>query len=202
MSVCFLLSTEEVKSLLNALSTNEIEKYFGAETFAKFVSFTKEKLHDVKAIISTLESAGNDLEELANKIEEGKIGSAYGNELRTTLAEELKVEALNENFIKNKSISQIPRADYLISLCVKEKIVFLFVLEILMSNDKALEAVLKEAIELLSEFIEEKDDFFTMLEIYLDPVERAEFEEALKEALSLIGKHEETHENFWAFFEN
>jgi hypothetical protein len=41
-----------------------------------------------------------------------------------------------------------------------------------------------------------------MLEIYLDPVERAEFEEALKEAEELMGKHEETHENFWAFFED
>jgi len=202
MSVCFLLSKEEVEGLLNSLSENEIEKYFGAETFAKFVSYAKEKLKSTNEILSTLESAGEDLRALANKIEEGKIGSAYDNELRKEIVEELEVEAFNEDFIKNKSISEIPRADYLLSLCIKEKIVFLFTLEILFENDKTLEPVLKEASELLSEFVEEKDDFFTMLEIYLDPVERAEFEEALKEALNLMGKHEENHENFWAFFEN
>jgi len=202
MSVCFLLSTEDVESLLNALTESDIEKYFGHEAYATFVTFAKTQLKNVKAILSALESAGDNLEELANKIKEGKIGSAYSHELRVTLAEELKVEAFNENFIKNKSISQMPRANYLLRLCVKEKIVFLFTLEILSENDKALEPVLKEAIELLSEFVEEKDDFFTMLEIYLDPVERAEFEEALKEALSLMGKHEENHENFWAFFEH
>jgi hypothetical protein len=202
MSICTFLSKEEVESLLNALNESDIEKYFGHEAYAKFVSFAKEKLHNVKAILSALESAGNDLEELANKIKEGKIGSAYNNELRKEIVEELKVEAFNENVIKNKSISRIPRADYLLRLCVKEKIVFLFALEILSENDKALEPVLKEASGLLTEYIEEKDDFFTMLEIYLDPVERAEFEEALKEALSLMGKREENHENFWAFFEN
>jgi len=202
MSVCFLLSKEEVEGLLNSLSVNDIEKYFGTETFAKFVSFAKEKLHDAKAILSTLESAGEDLRALATKIKEGKIGSAYECELRKEIAEELEVEAFNEDFMRNKSISQIPRADYLLSLCVKEKIVFLFTLEILSENDKTLEPVLNEASELLSEFVEEKDDFFTMLEIYLDPVERAEFEEALKEALSLMGKREENHENFWAFFED
>ncbi|PSN82963.1 hypothetical protein B9Q01_06400 [Candidatus Marsarchaeota G1 archaeon OSP_D] len=201
MSVCFLLSKEEVEGLLNSLSENEIEKYFGAETFAKFVSFAKEKLKNTNEILSVFESAGEDLRALANKIEEGKIGSAYDRELREKLAEELEVEAFNEDFVKSKSISQILRADYLISLCVKAKIVFLFTLEILSENDKTLEPVLKEASDLLSEFVEEKDDFFTMLEIYLDPVERAEFEEALKEALNLMGKREKTSEGMWAFFE-
>jgi len=202
MSVCFLLSKEEVEGLLNSLSENDLEKYFGAKTFAKFVFYAKEKLHDAKTILSTLENAGEDLRALANKIEEGKIGSAYDNELRKEIAEELEVEAFNEDFMRNKSISEIPRADYLISLCVKEKIVFLFTLEIISENDKTLEPVLTEASELLSEFVEEKDDFFTMLEIYLDPVERAEFEEALKEALSLMGKREENSESMWSFFEN
>jgi cysteinyl-tRNA synthetase len=202
MSVCFLLSKEEVEGLLNSLSENDLEKYFGHEAYAKFVSFAKEKLKSMNEILSTLENAGEDLRELANKIEKGKIGSAYDNELRKEIAEELEVEAFNEDFMKNKSISEIPRADYLISLCVKEKIVFLFTLEILSENDKTLEPVLKEASELLREFVEEKDDFFTMLEIYLDPVERAEFEEALKEALNLMGKHEETSESIWTFFEN
>jgi len=202
MSVCFLLSTEEVENLLNALNESDIEKYFGHEAYATFVTFAKEKLHDVKAILSTLENAGEDLRTLANKIEEGKIGSAYDNELRKEIVEELEVEAFNENFLINKNISQIPRADYLISLCVKEKIVFLFTLEILFENDKTLEPVLKEASELLADFVEEKDDFCTMLEIYLDPVERAEFEEALKEALNLMGKREETSESVWSFFEN
>jgi len=202
MSICTFLSNEEVESLLNALNESDIEKYFGHEAYATFVTFAKTQLKNVNAILSTLESAGEDLRALANKIEEGKIGSAYECELRKEIAEELEVEAFNEDFIRNKSISEIPRADYLLSLCVKEKIVFLFTLEILSENDKTLEPVLKEASELLSEFVEEKDDFFTMLEIYLDPVERAEFEEALKEALNLMGKHEETHENFWAFFED
>jgi len=202
MSVCFLLSREEVESLLNALNESDIEKYFGHEAYATFATFAKTQLKNVKAILSALESAGNDLKELANKIKEGKIGSAYERELRKKIAEEFEVEAFNENVIKNKSISRIPRADYLLRLCVKEKIVFLFALEILVENDKALEPVLKEASELLSEFVEEKDDFFTMLEIYLDPVERAEFEEALKEVLSLMGKHEENNKNFWAFFED
>ena len=202
MSICFLLSTEEVESLLNALNESDIEKYFGHEAYATFITFAKTQLKNVKAILSALESAGNDLEELANKIKEGMIGFAYDRELRNILAEELKVEAFNENVIKDKSISQMPRADYLLRLCVKEKIVFLFVLEILSENDKTLEPVLKEASDLLSEFVEEKDDFFTMLEIWLDPVERAEFEEALKEALGLMGKREENHENFWAFFED
>ena len=182
---------------MNSLSENEIEKYFGAETFTKFVFFAKEKLKNTNEILSTLENAGEDLRALANKIKKGKIGSAYDRELREKLAEKLEVEAFNEDFVRNKSISQIPRADYLLSLCVKEKIVFLFTLEILVENDKALEPVLKEAIELLSEFVEEKDDFFTMLEIYLDPAERAEFEEALKEAEELMGIHEETSENIW-----
>jgi hypothetical protein len=201
MSVCFLLSKEEVEGLLHSLSENDLEKYFGHEAYAKFVSFAKEKLHDVKAILSTFENAGEDLRALANKIEEGKIGSVYDNELRKEIFEELEVEAFNEDFIKNKSISQMSRADYLLRLCVKEKIVFLFTLEILSENDKTLEPVLKEASELLTEFVEEKDDFFTMLEIYLDPVERAEFEEAFKEALSLMNKHEETSESIWSFFE-
>jgi len=202
MSICTFLSKEEVESLLNALNESDIEKYFGHEAYATFVTFAKTQLKNVKAILSTLESAGEDLRALANKIEEGKIGSAYNNELRKEIAEELEVEAFNEGVLKGKSISKIPRADYLLSLCVKEKIVFLFTLEILSENDKTLEPVLNEASELLSEFVEEKDDFFTMLEIYLDPVERAEFEEALKEALSLMGKREENHENFWAFFED
>ena len=202
MSICTFLSKEEVESLLNALNESDIEKYFGHEAYAKFVTFAKEKLHDVKAILSALESAGNDLEELANKIKEGKIGSAYGNELRTEIVEELKVEAFNEDFLKNKNISEIPRADYLLSLCKKEKIVFLFTLEILSENDKTLEPVLEEASELLADFVEEKDDFCTMLEIYLDPVERAEFEEALKEALGLMSNREETSENVWSFFGN
>jgi len=190
MSVCFLLSKEEVEGLLNSLSENDLEKYFGADTFTKFVSFAKEKLKNTNEILSTLENAGEDLRALANKIKEGKIGSAYDRELREKLAEELEVEAFNEDFMRNKSISQIPRADYLLSLCVKEKIVFLFTLEILSENDKTLEPVLKETTSLLTEYIEEKDDFFTMLEIYSDPVERAEFEEALKEALSLMNKRE------------
>jgi len=202
MSVCFLLSTEEVESLLNALNESDIEKYFGHEAYATFVTFAKTQLKNVKAILSALENAGDDLEAFAKKIEEGKIGSAYGNELRKEIVKELEVEAFNERVLKGKSISKIPRADYLLSLCMKEKIVFLFTLEILSENDKTLEPVLKEAIELLSEFVEEKDDFFTMLEIYLDPVERAEFEEALKEALQLMGKREENHENFWTFFED
>ena len=201
MSICTFLSKEEVESLLNALNESEIEKYFGHEAYATFVSFAKEKLHDVKAILSAFESAGENLRTLANKIEEGKIGSAYDNELRKEIVEELEVEAFNEDFIRNKNVSQIPRADYLLSLCAKEKIVFLFTLEILSENDKTLEPVLKEASDLLSEFVEEKDDFFTMLEIYLDPVERAEFEEALKEALNLMGKREKTSEGMWAFFE-
>jgi hypothetical protein len=77
MSVCFLLSKEEVEGLLHSLSENDLEKYFGHEAYAKFVSFAKEKLHDVKAILSTFENAGEDLRALANKIEEGKIGSVY-----------------------------------------------------------------------------------------------------------------------------
>jgi hypothetical protein len=202
MSICTFLSKEEVESLLNVLNESDIEKYFGHEAYAKFVTFAKEKLHDVKAILSALESAGNNLEELANKIKEGKIGSAYDNELRKEIVEELEVEAFNEDFMRNKSISQIPRADYLISLCVKEKIVFLFTLEILSENDKTLEPVLKEASELLADFVEEKDDFCTMLEIYLDPVRRAEFEEALKEALGSMNKREENSESVWSFFEN
>ena len=202
MSVCFLLSTEEVENLLNALNESDIEKYFGHEAYATFVTFAKEKLHDVKAILSALESAGNDLKELANKIQEGKIGSVYDTELRKEIVEELEVEAFNENFLRNKSISQIPRADYLLSLCKKEKIVFLFTLEILFENNKTLEPVLKEASELLAVFVEEKDDFCTMLEIYLDPVERAEFEEAFKEALNLMNKREENSESVWSFFEN
>jgi len=202
MSVCFLLSKEEIEGLLRSLSENDLEKYFGAETFATFVSFAKEKLNNTNEILSVFESAGEDLRALANKIKEGKIGSAYDRELREKLAEELEVEAFNEDFMRNKSISQIPRADYLLSLCVKEKIVFLFTLEILVENDKTLEPVLKETTSLLTEYIEEKDDFFTMLEIYLDLVERAEFEEALKEALSLMNKHEEPSESMWTFFQN
>jgi len=202
MSVCFLLSKEEVEGLLNSLNESDLEKHFGAETFAKFVSYAKEKLKNANKILSVFESAGEDLRVLANKIEEGKIGSAYDNELRGKLAEELEVEAFNEDFIRNKNVSQFPRADYLLDLCVKEKIVFLFTLEILSENDKTLEPVLKEASELLCEYVEEKDDFFTMLEIYLDPVERAEFEEALKEALQLMGKREENSESMWSFFEN
>jgi len=201
MSVCFLLSKKEAESLLNALNESDLEKHFGAEAFAKFVSCAKEKLKNTNEILSTLENAGEDLRALANKIKEGKIGSVYDNELRKEIAEELEVEAFNEDFLQNKSIFQIPRADYLLDLCVKEKIVFLFTLEILSENNKTLEPVLKEAIELLSEFVEEKDDFFTMLEIYLDPVERAEFEEALKEALQLMGKREENSESMWSFFE-
>jgi len=195
MSVCFLLSKEEVEGLLNSLSESDIEKYFGHEVYATFVTFAKTQLKNVKSILSALESAGNDLEELANKIKEGKIGSAYSPELRDTLAEELEVEAFNENVIKGKSISQIPRADYLQDLCMKEKIVFLFTLEILFENDKTLEPVLKNARDLLDDFVEEKDGFFTVLEIYSDPQKRKEFEEALKEALSLMGKHEENYEN-------
>jgi len=195
MSVCFLLSKEEVEGLLNSLSENDIEKYFGREVYATFVTFAKAQLKNVKAILSALESAGNNLEEFANKIKEGKIGSAYSPELRNTLAEELEVEAFNENVIKGENISQIPYADYLLDLCAKEKIVFLFMLEILFENDKRREPVLKDAIDLLSEFVEEKDDFFTMLEIELDPVERAEFEEAFKEALDLMKKREKNHEN-------
>ena len=84
---------------------------------------------------------------------------------------------------------------------MKEKIVFLFTLEILSENNKTLEPVLKETTSLLTEYIEEKDDFFTMLEIYLDPRERAEFEEALKEALQLMGKRDELSESMWSFFE-
>jgi len=200
MSVCFLLSKEEVEGLLNSLNENDLEKLFGADTFAKFVSYAKEKLKNKNTILSTLENASEDLRTLANKIEEGKIGSAYDRELREKLAEELEVEAFNEDFMRSKSISRIPRADYLISLCMKEKIVFLFVLEILSENDKTLKPVLKEAIGLLSEFVEEKDDFFTMLEIYLDPVERAKFEESLKEAEELMGKREEPSESIWTFF--
>jgi len=180
---------------LNSLSESDIEKYFGHEVYATFVTFAKTQLKNVKSILSALESAGNDLEELANKIKEGKIGSAYSPELRDTLAEELEVEAFNENVIKGKSISQIPRADYLQDLCMKEKIVFLFTLEILFENDKTLEPVLKNARDLLDDFVEEKDGFFTVLEIYSDPQKRKEFEEALKEALSLMGKHEENYEN-------
>jgi cysteinyl-tRNA synthetase len=202
MSVCFLLSKEEVEGLLNSLNESDLEKYFGHEAYAKFVSFAKEKLHDVKAILSTFESVGEDLRALANKIEEEKIGYAYDTELRKEIVEELEVEAFNEDFMRNKSISDIPRADYLLSLCVKEKIVFLFTLEILSENDKTLEPVLKEASELLADFVEEKDDFCTMLEIYLDPVERAEFEEAFKEALNLMDKREENSKSMWAFFEN
>jgi len=195
MSVCFLLSKEEVEGLLNSLSENDIEKYFGREVYATFVTFAKAQLKNVKAILSALESAGNNLEELANKIKEGKIGLVYSPELRNTLAEKLEVEAFNENVIKGKNISQIPYADYLLDLCVKEKIVFLFMLEILSENNKTLKPALKEASELFGEFVEEKDDFFTMLEIELDPVVRAEFEEAFKEALDLMSKHEKTHEN-------
>ena len=71
-----------------------------------------------------------------------------------------------------------------------------------MDNDKTLEPVLKDARDLLDDFVEKKDDFFTMLEIYLDPKKRKEFEEAVNEAVRLLGKHEENHENFWAFFED
>jgi len=201
MSVCFLLSKEEVEGLLNSLSKNEIEKYFGAETFAKFVSYAKEKLKNTKAILTTLENAGEDLRALANKIEEGKIGSAYERELREKIAEELEVEAFNEDFMESESISRIPRANYLLSLCVKAKIVFLFTLEILAENDKTLEPVLKEASALLTDFVEEKDDFFTLLEIYSDPKKRKEFEEAEREAEELMGKHEENFESMWSFFE-
>jgi len=136
MSVCFLLSKEEVEGLLNSLSENDLEKYFKAKTFAKFVSYAKEKLKSTNEILSTLENAGEDLRTLANKIEKGKIGSAYDNELCKEIAEELEVEAFNEDFMRSKSISEISRTDYLISLCVKEKIVFLFTLEILFENDK------------------------------------------------------------------
>ena len=136
MNVCFLLSREEVEGLLHSLSESDLEKYFGAETFAKFVSYVKEKLKNTNEILSVFESAGEDLRALANKIEEGKIGSAYDNELCKEIVEELEVEAFNEDFMRSKSISEIPRADYLLSLCVKEKIVFLFTLEILFENDK------------------------------------------------------------------
>ena len=205
MNVCFLLSKDGVESLLNSLSDRAVERYFETdpERYAKkLIPYMKEKLQDVKTLLTAFESAGGDLKGLAKKIEEGELGSAYDSEIRKKIAEELEVEAFNEDFMKNESISKLPRADYLLSLCVKEKIVFLFMLEILSENDKTLEPVLKEASELLSEFVEEKDDFFTMLEIYLDPVERAEFEEALKEALNLMGKREENSKSMWTFFEN
>jgi len=205
MSVCFLLSKDGVESLLNYLSDRAVERYFETdpERYAKnLIPYMKEKLQDVKALLSAFESAGGDLKGLAKKIEEGELGSAYESEIRKKIAEELEVEAFNEDFMKNESISKLPRADYLLDLCAKTKIVFLFTLEILSENDKTLEPVLKEAIKLLSEFVEEKDNFFTMLEIYLDPVERAEFEESLKEALSLMNKREETSESMWSFFEN
>jgi len=205
MSVCFLLSEDGTEDLLRSLSDRAVERYFETDPKIysnRFILYMKEKLQDVKALISTFESAGGDLKELAKKIEDGELGSAYDSEIRKKIAEELEVEAFNETpFLQNKNISKLPRADYLLDLCVKTKIVFLFTLEILAENDKTLEPVLKEASDLLTDFVEEKDDFFTLLEIYLDPKERKEFEEAEREAEELMGKHEENFESIFSFFE-
>jgi len=206
MGVCILLSKDEVESLLNSLTDRAVERYFETDPKIysnRFILYMKEKLQDVKALISTFESAGGDLKELAKKIEEGELGSAYDSEIRKEIAKVLELEVFNEKpFLQNEHIKKLPRADYLLDLCTKTKIIFIITLKILAENDKALEPVLKDARDLLDDFVEEKDDFFTMLEIYSDPKKRKEFEEALKEALSLMGKREENHENFWAFFED
>jgi len=204
MSVCFLLSKDETEDLLRSLTDRAVERYFETdpEKYAKkLIPYMKEKLQDVKALLSAFESAGGDLKGLAKKIEEGKLGSAYDSEIRKKIAEELELEAFNEEHVKSERISKLPRADYLLDLCVKTKIVFLFTLKILSENDKTLEPVLKEASDLLTDFVEEKDDFFTLLEIYLDPKERKEFEEAEREAEELMGKHKENHESIFSFFE-
>jgi len=205
MGVCILLSKDGTEDLLNSLSDRAVERYFETDPKIysnRFILYMKEKLQDVKALVSTFESAGGDLKELAKKIEDGWLGSAYDSEIRKEIAEVLKLEAFNEKpFLQNKNIKKMPRADYLLDLCVKTKIIFIITLQILMDNDKTLEPVLKDARDLLDDFVEEKDDFFTMLEIYLDPKKRKEFEEAVSEAVRLLGKREENHENFWAFFE-
>ncbi|MFP3131306.1 MAG: hypothetical protein RXR51_07000 [Nitrososphaeria archaeon] len=53
---------------MRSLSENDIEKSFGAETFAKFVSYAKEKLKSTNEILSTLESVGEDLRALATDL--------------------------------------------------------------------------------------------------------------------------------------
>ena len=205
MGVCILLSKDEVESLLNSLTDRAVERYFETDPKIysnRFILYMKEKLQDVKALISTFESAGGDLKWLAKKIEDGELGSAYESEIRKKIAEELEVEAFNEKpILQNKNISKLPRADYLLDLCVKTKIVFIITLEILAENDKTLEPVLKEASDLLTDFVEEKDDFFTLLEIYSDPKKRKEFEEAEREAEELMGKHKEKFESIFSFFE-
>jgi len=202
MSVCILLSKDEVEDLLRSLSDRAVERYFETDPKIysnRFILYMKEKLQDVKGLISTFESAGEDLKGLAKKIEEGELGSAYDSEIRKKIAEELELEAFNEEPILH--IKKLPRADYLLDLCAKTKIVFLFTLEILMENDKTLELVLKEASALLTDFVEKKDNFFTLLEIYSDPKKRKEFEEAEREAEELMGKHEENFESIFSFFE-
>ena len=204
MSVCFLLSEDEVESLLNSLTDRAVERYFETDPkiySKRFILYMKEKLQDVKALISTFESAGEDLKGLAKKIEDGELGSAYDSEIRKEIAEVLELEAFNEEHVKSERISKLPRADYLLDLCVKTKIVFIITLQILMENDKTLEPVLKDASDLLDDFVEEKDDFFTMLEIYLDKKKRKEFEKAEREAEELMGKHEENFESIFSFFE-
>jgi len=204
MSVCFLLSKDETEDLLRSLTDRAVERYFETdpERYAKkFIPYMKEKLQDVKTLLTAFESAGGDLKGLAKKIEDGELGSAYESEIRKKIAEELEVEAFNEKpILQNKNI-KLPRADYLLDLCVKTKIVFIITLEILAENDKTLEPVLKEASALLIDFVEEKDDFFTLLEIYLDPKKRKEFEEAEREAEELMGKHKENFESIFSFFE-
>jgi len=205
MSVCILLSKDEVEDLLRSLSDRAVERYFETdpERYAKkFIPYMKEKLQDVKTLLTAFESAGGDLKGLAKKIEEGELGPAYDSEIRKKIAEELEVEAFNEKpILQSKNIKKLPRADYLLDLCVKTKIVFLFTLKIISENDKTLEPVLKEASDLLTDFVEEKDDFFTLLEIYLDPKKRKEFEEAEREAEELMGKHKEKFESIFSFFE-
>jgi len=205
MSVCFLLSKDEVEDLLRSLSDRAVERYFETDPKIysnRFILYMKEKLQDVKALVSTFESAGEDLKGLAKKIEEGELGSAYDSEIRKEIAKVLELEAFNEKpFLQNKNIKKMPRADYLLDLCVKTKIIFIITLQILMENDKTLEPVLKDARDLLDDFVEEKDDFFTLLEIYSDPKKRKEFEEAEREAEELMGKHEENFESIFSFFE-
>ena len=203
MGVCILLSKDKVEDLLRSLTDRAVERYFETDPKIysnRFILYMKEKLQDVKALISTFESAGGDLKELAKKIEEGELGSAYDSEIRKEIAEVLKLEAFNEKPFLH--IKKMPYASYLLDLCMKTKIIFIITLKILVENDKTLEPVLKDARDLLDDFVEEKDDFFTMLEIYLDKKKRKEFEEAEKEAEELMGKHEEPHENFWSFFED
>jgi len=182
-------SFNKIKELYN-IKPDEIEGY---------IERNFEELRPALIKLFHFERIKNDF---VPNIKNGFLGSSYDKEVLDDIVNVYSFEISyanpfyeviknEENIIskyKTEPLKEI--VDKIVKLSERIGITFLALLYGLQQNDKKLQPNLDALLHIFAADVEEKDGMLILFEIYSDERKRKEFEDALNEALKMMGKNE------------